>query len=220
VWTALITFGIAALLVAAAGLWVLRAYRRAGAEKRQAPAALIACAAVGVVALGVYVAIGRPDLSGAAYEQRLRELKQRPIETYTFDEALAVLAEGAREHPNDPLPYIYSGQLLLQSGRPQEAARAFEAALRREPQQAAALLGLGEAITASEGRFTPEALALFAQVGPMTNDPMPWAYQAMAATQAGQTDDARRFWAEALVRMNEDHPLRATAQRLSAGAGR
>ncbi|MGQ0532542.1 MAG: tetratricopeptide repeat protein [Caulobacteraceae bacterium] len=219
-WTSVIVLLVAAVLVAVAASWVLCAYRRAGADAKSARAALLACAAVGVVALTAYLATGRPDLPGAPYDQRLRELKQRPLSTYTIDEALAVLAEGAREHPGDPAPHVFSGQLLLSNGRPQEAARAFEAALRRDPRRGAALLGLGEALTASEGRFTPEALALFAQAGELTNDPMPWAYQAMAARQAGRAEDARRFWGEALARMEIDHPLRATAQRLSGPAGR
>jgi cytochrome c-type biogenesis protein CcmH/NrfG len=107
--------------------------------------------------------------------------------------------------------------LLLDQGRAEEAARAFDMALRREPQMAEALLGLGRSIVGIEGRVTPEALAAFQQAGALTDDPAPWIYQAMAAMEEGR--DARPLWGEAYARMNEDDPRREMARRMSAGEG-
>lgn len=207
-----------ALLCAGAAFWVLRAYRRAGGGARTAFPALTACAVVGVAALGAYLLIGRPELPGAAYAQRLEGLKERDPTTFTIEEALAVLHEAARDNPADPLPHFYSGQLLLDQGRAPEAARAFEAALRREPQLAEAMMGLGRAMVRIEqGRVTPEALALFQQAAELTDDPAPMIYQAMAAMESGRDADARRLWGEALARMGPDDPRREMARRMARG---
>jgi cytochrome c-type biogenesis protein CcmH len=195
---------------------VLRAYRRAGGGVRSRMPALMLCAIVSVVALGIYISIGRPELSDAPYAARLEALKQRDPSTFTSDESLAVLHEAAREHPNDPLPLFYSGQLLFGQGRDREAAAAFEGALRRDPRLAEAMLGLGRALVRIEdGRVTPEALALFQQAGALTNDPAPWIYQAMAAMEENRETDARAHWAEAYARMSPDDPRRTMARQMS-----
>lgn len=211
---------VGALLMAAAGYWVLRAYGRAGGGAQSGRLAAGGCAIIGLVALASYLAVGRPELPGAPYAQRLEALKQRPLETYTVDEALAVLAEAAKDNPRDPLPHFYSGQLLLNLGRAREAASAFDAALRREPNLPEAMMGLGRALVNLEGgRVTPEALTLFERAGAESDDPAPWIYQAMAAMEQNRNDDARRLWGEALNRMSADDPRREMARRFSRGEG-
>jgi cytochrome c-type biogenesis protein CcmH len=221
VLTSLSVLLAAALVAGAAAFWVLRAYRQAGGGERSAAPALMICGVVAVAALGVYMAIGRPELRDAPYQERLEALKQRDPATYSADEAIAVLLEAAKDRPRDALPHFYMGQVLLGQGRAEEAARAFDAALRREPELAEAMLGLGRAMVAIEnGRITPEALALFQQAGALMDDPVPWIYQAMAAMDEGRDADSRRLWGEALRRMPEDDPRRQMAQEMSSGAGR
>ncbi len=216
-WSALTVLMIAALLCAAAAFWVLRAYRGAGGGARSPRPALAICGVVALVALGAYLAIGRPELPGGPFHERLLALKQRPVTSYTVDEALAVLSEGARQDPRSPLPHLYSGELLYSQGRLREAAREYDAALRREPRLAEAMLGLARALWAIEGRMTPEALALFQQAGALTKDPTPWIYQAMAAMERDDEREARRLWGEAYTRMSPDDPRREMARRMSAG---
>lgn len=199
---------VAAFLTAGACFWALRAYRRAGGGAHTATPALAMSGVVALVTLGIYLAIGRPELQGASYRARLEALKDRDPTTYSVDEALAILAEAAKDDLGDPLPHLFSGQLLLDQRRPQEAARSFDAALRRDPASGEAMLGLGRAMVGAEGRVTPEALALFQQAGALTNDPAPWLYQARAAIEADNEPEARRFWHEALSRMAADDPLR------------
>ena len=206
----------AAALASAALFWVLRAYRRAGDGAKPAPV-LIACALVAVGALGLYAAIGRPGLRDAPFAQRLAALRHRDPMTYTPDEALAVLDQAAKANPSDPTPHIFTGQILLERGQPEAAARAFDAALRRDPRSIEAMLGLGRALVRTDdGRVSADALRLFQTAGAASRDPTPWVYQAMAAMQAGQ--DAKHFWAEALARMPGDDPRRAMAQRMSRGS--
>lgn len=217
-WTSLAVLLIAAILTAGAAYWVLRAYRGSGGGSYSAAPALIACALVALASLGVYLLLGRPELPDAPYAARLEALKQRDPRTYTADEALAVLNQAAREHPDDPMPHFYSGQLLLGQGRAEEAARAYDAALRRDPRSAEALLGLGRSIVSVEnGVVTPEALAAFQQAATLTDDPAPWIYQAMAAMEQNDEPEARRLWREAFTRMDSDDPRREMARRMSEG---
>lgn len=218
VWSMLTVLLVGALLCASAAFWVLRAYRRAGGGARTAFPALTASGVVAIAALGAYLFIGQPELPGAAYAQRLEALKHRDPTTLTVDETLAVLHRAAKEHPGDPLPHFYTGQVLLDQGRAHEAARAFDAALRREPRLAEAMMGLGRAMVRIDGgHVTPETLALFQQASELTDDPAPWIYQAMAAMESGRDADARRLWREALTRMAPTDPRREMAQRMARG---
>lgn len=219
--TAYPLFLFAAVLCAAAAAWVLRAYRRAdgGAAARAAPA-FIACGFVIAATLALYLGIGSPSLPGAPLAARLAALKHRDPTSFTADEALAILSQAARDDPSDPRPLFYSGQVLLDSGRAEEAARVFDAALRRDPRNVEAMLGLGRSmVRIDEGRVSPEALALFEQAGVASDDPAPWVYQAMAAMQEDRAVDAQRLWGQAYARMTPDDPRRAMAQRMSTGGG-
>lgn len=217
-WTSLAVFIVAAVLCAVAGFWVLRAYRRAGGGARSPRSALFACGAVVLIALGTYLAIGRPEMPDAPYAQRLEALRHRDPTTFTLDEALAVLDDAAKRNARDPLPHLYSGELLLRQGRAREAADAFEAALRREPNLPEAMIGLGRALVrAQDGRISADVLALFQRAGAVSNDPTPWIYQALAATEANNQADAARFWGEAAQRMSPDDPRRAMAEQMSRG---
>lgn len=217
-WTPFIVILVGALLAAGAAFWTLRATRRAGGDAKTGRMVLLALGAVSVVALGVYLANGRPDLDGGAYAERLEALHGRAPDSYTVDEALAVLAEGARENPTDPRPHLYAGEILLANGRADEAQRSFDAALRRDPQSADALLGLAKATVAVAGGFTPEALAMFQQAAELAaDDPTPWLYQAMAAMEQERSADAQRLWGEALSRMSADDPRREMARRFASG---
>lgn len=218
-WTSLAVLLSAAAVSAAALYWVLRAYRRSGGGA--AGPALAVSGAIALAALGAYLAIGRPALADAPYRARLEALHHRDPTTFTADEALAVLGEAAKQHPDDPLPHFYSGEVLLSQGRADQAVRAFDMALRRDPENTEAMMGLGRAMVAqANGRVTPEAIAVFQQVAARSNDPAPWIYQAMAAMEEGRDADARRMWGEALRRMRADDPRRPMAARMSAGAGR
>jgi cytochrome c-type biogenesis protein CcmH len=217
VWTSILVLSAAAVITAGAAYWVLRAYRRAGGGANSPGPALMAGAAVAMAALVIYLVVGRPELPDAPFAERLAALQDRDPRSYTAEEALAVLTEAAREHPNDPLPYFYSGEVLLGQGRAEEAARAYDAALRRDPRSAQTLVGLGRAIVQMEGAVTPEALAAFQQAGEIGDDPVPWIYQAMAAMERDDAAETRRLWGEALVRMAPDDPRRAMAQRMASG---
>ena len=208
---------VGVLLAAGAAFWTLRAVRRAGANAGTGRFVLLVCACAGVVALGVYLINGRPELAGGAYAERIAALKLRPRETYTMDEWLAVLHDEARADPADAWPLLASGEVLLRGNRPEEAARAFDSALRRDPRSVDALLGIARSIAMKEGHFTPEALAFLEQASTVSDDPAPWLYRAMAAMEAGDDAAARQMWGQAYARMSSDDPRREMARRFSTG---
>jgi cytochrome c-type biogenesis protein CcmH len=206
------------VLTAASAFWSLRAYRTAGGGANSPTPSLAICAVVALIALTAYLVIGRPELPDAPYAARLAALSTRDPTTFSPDETLAVLDRAAKQHPNDARPHLFSGEVLLEQGQPEEAAREFDAALRRDPRSAEAMMGLGRAIVRINGRVTPEALAQFQQAAARTNDPAPWIYQAMAAMQDNRATDARHFWSEAYARMRPDDPRREMARRMSTEA--
>ncbi|MES1157216.1 MAG: tetratricopeptide repeat protein [Alphaproteobacteria bacterium] len=218
---ALLVMIAAAVLTAGAAAWVLRAYRLAdgGAVVRPGPA-LAACGLAGVAALGLYLVLGRPELPDMPYAQRIATLHQRDPATLTLDEMVALLHESARAHPADPQPHLLTGMLMLNTGHFQEAAQAYDAALRRNPDSVEAMMGLGRAmVQVDQGRVSPEALRLFEAAARADNaDPTPWLYQAMAAMQQSHDADARRLFQEALKRMAPNDPRRAMEAQFRGGA--
>lgn len=215
--TPFIVILVGALLAAAIAFWTLRATRRAGGDLRTGRLVLLVSAGVSVVALGIYLVNGRPSLAGGAYAARLEALRDRPEETYNAEEWLAILADDSRADPRDPWPYLATGEVYLRTNRPEEAARAFDAALRRDPQSVDALIGVARSIATMEGRFTPDALAYLEQATTVSNDPAPWIYRAMAAMEADDAVQTRRMWSEALARMGPDDPRREMARRFASG---
>lgn len=202
----------AAVLTAGSAWWGFAAYRRAGGG---ALPALFGFAATTLLAVGVYVFIGRPALADRPFQPRLEALvkafESGAPPAVTREEQLALWSHIAREHPRDAIPRAEAGKVLLELGRAREAAAEFDQALRREPESGEAMLGMGRAIFEIEGRVTPEALGYFERAGERSSDPAPWLYQAMAAMQEGR--DARPFWRGALARMSADDPRRAMAQQ-------
>lgn len=224
--TSLLVFAAAALFAAAAGWWMMRAYARAGGAPAPAPGKStrawwvggVAAAALATVAL--YAAIGRPDLPDQPYASRLQALKKTDPTQMSPEQILAVLGERARQDRNDPRPHIFTAEILAQMGRPEEAARAYEAALRRDPMNPNALLGLGRiSVELQAGAITPQTLALF-QAAAMTapKDPTPWLYQALAATQEQRWDDALKLWPEVEKRLAPDDPRHAMVAMMMAEA--
>src|SRR5262245_23243420 len=118
-------FIVAAALVAAAAFWVLRAYRSANAQAAPAPA-LLACGLIALGSIGLYLAIGKPNLPDLPYKARIAALERRDPMSYSFEEALAVLDHAARQNPNDARPHVFMGQLYLPR-EPDKAAREFDA---------------------------------------------------------------------------------------------
>jgi cytochrome c-type biogenesis protein CcmH len=213
-------YAAAAAGAAVAGWWVLRAYVRAGADKPKSlwPLAWIMTGAV--AALALYLALGRPDLADQPYQQRLAAIQERakktPFAELTPDEQLTLMAARARAEPNDPRPHIITGIVLAGIGRDEAAVAAFQAALRRDPKNTIAMIEMGRALTRlADGQPPAEALALFQAVSKIQpDDPIPWFYQALAASQENRFKDAASLWPEVQKRLPAEDPRQMMAAQM------
>jgi cytochrome c-type biogenesis protein CcmH len=210
----------AAVVAAVTGWWVLRAYARADASKPKTPWALVWAAFAGATVLGLYVALGRPELPDQPYAQRLAAIEERAKSTPFVDlspaEQLTLMAARAKETPADPRPHIVTGIILVGLERDEAAVGAFQAALRRDPKNTIAMVEMGRALTRIGGGQPPaEALALFQQASMLEPDnPIPWFYQALAASQENRFKDAQNLWPEVQTRLPKDDPRQIMAAQM------
>ncbi|MGE0828029.1 MAG: tetratricopeptide repeat protein [Hyphomonadaceae bacterium] len=214
-----IFFMAAAAIVCAAALWPpLRAYARGAGDAPPSKLAMAFAGGAGVLTLVLYLFIGNPGLPDGAYADRMRALAQRSPETYTYEEAAAVLADAAKRNPRDAQALIYLGGIEASAGRYEEALRAFEEALRRTPNNVEAMLGLGRVLYAAErGVMTEDARRVFlAAAAAAPNIPEPYFYLALGARQAGDRAEAQRLWRETLARLPENDPRRVMVGQMLA----
>ena len=216
--SALLLFALAAVLTALAVWWIARGFVRAGAPGKRWP--VLAAGAAGIlVTLGLYLALGRPGLPDAPFAPRLADVEARartaPL-SLRADELLAILDQRSKAAPDDPMPHLFSGDILAGEGRDTEASRAYRQALRRNPDLAPALMGLGRvSVRIDQGVVSPASLDLFRRAAVLApEDPAPWLYQAMAASQEGRPAEAAPLWREVLKRLPPDDPRRAMAETM------
>jgi cytochrome c-type biogenesis protein CcmH len=214
---ALFLFLPAALLAAAAAWWVARAYGRAGGK---AEAALLGIVFALLGAGALYLGIGRPELPDEPHAQRMAALMNKDPSALTANELLAVLDERARTDKDDARPLIFSGEILTQLGRPDIAISKFHAALARDPKAVGALVGLGRAqVVLDQGKVTDQAQKAFKQARALTpDDPIPWLYLALGASQEEAYAEAVTLWPEALKRLPSGDPRRQMAGQMLAEA--
>lgn len=120
--------------------------------------------AAGLLAIGGYWIVGKPDMGDEPLSMRLESLESQArtaADTLTPDQMMALIEKRAKEKPNDPEPHKYMGDLLKATGRPGEAIMAYQSALRRDPNYQPAIKALADAIFESSGEFTPDLTALY-----------------------------------------------------------
>lgn len=210
--------GFAALIGLGAVLWPLRAFLRGGGGGARAKALAAALATV-ACAFGVYLSAGKPAMADNPFAARIAALEAIANDTpqaLDNEQMLAILAARARRSPKEPQPHFFSGMIYASEGRFDEAARAYDAALRRDPANAATMIELGAAMVAMDGRIvSPEALALFQEAGRLRPDDVrPVFYQALAASQNGRKADALQLWPRVLSMLAPDDPRRQMANMM------
>jgi len=121
--------------------------------------------AAGLAAIGLYLALGRPDLPDQPYQARLatwRGVSKTKPDDLTAAQLAAVMKALLQEKPEDPRGYFMLGQAQLAAGEPGEASRAFAHAAQLAPRAPELRIAYGEAVMSySEGKITPDALNAF-----------------------------------------------------------
>lgn len=161
------------------------------------------------IALGagcLYLVFGSPEKSDQPFVQREAELLSRPPESLTEDEIMLLLQEQARKAPNDPIPHALLAQVLSSAGRDQDALRAFQAALRRDPKNpeliaetGAVLMRLNKGVIGADAKSAFDAAL---QLNP--NSASARFFLGLGDWQAGKKEEALAAWRQAYVASGKD----------------
>jgi cytochrome c-type biogenesis protein CcmH len=183
------------------GRRLVKARDRVLATGPRANRLVLAGIAGGVVLLagGLYVVAGKPGIGDLPFAQREQELLSRDPATLSQDEILVLLQERARLNPTDPVPHMLMGQVLMGAGRDQDALRAFQAVLRRAPNNAEAISEAAGILTKlNGGKVGPDAQAAFdAALKVNPRSPAARFYLGLAEWKAGDKNSAMAAWSKA-----------------------
>jgi cytochrome c-type biogenesis protein CcmH len=165
-------------------------------------------ASVALLTGGMYALSGSPGLGDLPFVQRERELLARDPATLTQDEILILLQERARQNPDDAVPHALMAQVLASAGRDQDALRAYQAVLRRTPDDSEAIAeAAGILVRLSDGQMNPDAKsALDAALKINPKSPAARYYLALADWQAGRKDEAVAAWSSAYNAQEDGSP--------------
>jgi cytochrome c-type biogenesis protein CcmH len=112
---------------------------------------LAAAAAVPIVALIAYMAVGAPGFADQPFAQRLAEWRTSDPQTLSPPQMAAILRVVAAERPNDPEPLHNLALAELASNQPLEAVQALHRALAVAPRRVDLWELLGEASAMQAG---------------------------------------------------------------------
>ena len=110
---------------------------------------LAAAVAAPLLALGAYLAIGKPGLPDMPYQKRLKswELVSRTdLSRLGLPETAAVLANAAKQNPNNPQPFYLLGVVERAEGDGASAVRHLQRSLQLDPRNAKAWATLAETL--------------------------------------------------------------------------
>lgn len=181
-------------------------------------AVVASVAATALLALGVYAALGRPDMP--AQPMAVRDDLPAATEELTLDAAVARIEAQLATTPDDMRGWRVLAPAYMQLGRFAEAAEALRRVIAAEGADADLETDLGEALMmAGGGDISGEALAQFESAA--ARDPehaRSRYYIASAAMQAGDFEAARQHWTELIALAEGDEPWLANARAGLAAA--
>jgi cytochrome c-type biogenesis protein CcmH len=154
---------------------------------------------IAVLAGGLYLIFGSPNLPDQPFAVREAQLLTRAPETLGEDEILLLLQEQAKKKPKDAMPHALMAQVLVSAGRDQDALRAYQAALRRDPNNAEWIAETGGVLMRlNDNQVGPDAQRAFeAAINLDPKSPSAAFYLGFARWQAGNTRDALTIWRRA-----------------------
>lgn len=164
------------------------------------------------LALGAYLAMGKPGLAS----QRAAPPAPRPAAGQSFAEARETLLK----NPGDVPAWLRLSMGLGGMGQTQEAAEALAVALKAMPDNPDLWVGYGEALTAhAGGQITPAARLAFDRANQLApGHPAPKFYLALAWMQGGQPREALAVLEELERTSKPDAPWMPRVQAMIRGA--
>jgi len=184
--------------------------------RRSALAAPIVAVAVPLIAMGLYLQIGAPQLPGRA-SPSIPVAGPAPAENIEFAEIAKRLAAKVAENPDSPEDWRLLGRTYMEMGRYAEGASAFRQGIRLLPNDPDLPTMLGEALVLNgENTVTPAAVAAFESTLKMEpKHPIARYYLALGRLQAGAPREAFDQWLELAKDSTSDAPwMRVLPERL------
>ncbi len=168
------------------------------------------CLALGVVG---YLAIGKPgsgDQPMSARQAALSEKIRTDPQSLSAAETLSRLEQAVKDQPTAPEPHFFIGEMLRAQGRPDDALRAYQSALRRNGDYVPALVALSDVLVElNEGAINADATRLYARAYALDETQVrAGMFAAMGAAQAGDQDKAEQAMRYIYARLPEDDPRR------------
>jgi cytochrome c-type biogenesis protein CcmH/NrfG len=171
---------------------------------------LAACLVAGIAG---YLVIGQPGMGDQPMSARQAALAEKiriDPQSLTAAETLSRLEQAMRDNPKAPEPHFFIGEMLRAQGRPDDALRAYQSALRRNEDFVPALVSLADVLVEiGNGAVSPDATRLYARAYQLDETQVRagmWA--AMGAAQAGDQEKAEQAMRYIYARLPEDDPRR------------
>jgi cytochrome c-type biogenesis protein CcmH/NrfG len=172
-------------------------------------------AAAGVAAVAGYWLLGRPAMQDNPLGQRLSEIEKLSSEQLNGAQLMALAQKRAQEKPNDPGPHIAMGMLMEMAGQPNEAMMAYEAALRRSPEEVEVISRLADLRFKMTGDVDAATSALYHEWFKQRPDELRVGYLAgIGDWKAGRREEAEKIWADVEARTPEGDPRRGMYKAL------
>jgi len=164
---------------------------------RRRIAALASIALIGGVGLGLYGAIGHPNMP----DQPLLARQSAPPEQTDIMTAVAKIETHLKQNPDDGRGHEVIAPIYLRMGRYEDAVKAWASAIRVLGSTPARETALGEAMVfAANGSVTPEARAAFERALALAPDSQQARfYVGLAAAQDGDKEKARGIWSKLIA---------------------
>lgn len=169
-------------------------------------------AVVGLVAVGIYFWVGKPNMPDDPLEGRIAvieaKFKTDPA-SLNGAEMMAYAEQKARDEPDNPGPHLAIGSLLEMSGQTDQALAAYQDALRRDPNEIETIKRLANLRFKSTGEIDEYTAALYREA--YRQLPTEYQYGFFAGVGdwlAGKKADAEAIWADVEAKTPKDDDRR------------
>lgn len=197
-------------------------------QKSSATAGALGVAAIGVLlpvlTLGLYFAIGSPQLiNGATAQQQVESGHGEGAQQQSVEQMVTSLAERLKQEPENAEGWFLLGRSLMSMGKYAEAVKAFEVVDKLQPDNPPVMLALANAVAmAQDGKIggRPEQLVNRALELDPTSTTALW-LAGIAAEERGDYKLALQHWgkAEPTLKPADQQELRARMQAAATRAG-
>ena len=180
-------------------------------------AAVVALVGLPAVAVGLYGALGSPDLPDFPLAQRSRT----PDGTQSLDSLVAQVEQHLEKNPTDGRGWSVIAPVFARLGRMDDAIRAFRNSITYNGESAARRADLGEAlVAAANGVVTAEAKTEFERAVALNAEEVKANYfLGLAAEQDGRPADAASIWRTMLEKGPANAPWRQLVQQALVRVG-